>query len=103
MNDLTFNILKIVITIATVVLSAVVIPLLKEKLTDSRYQRLLEMVEITVRAAEQTIGSGQGAIKKDEVVKFVTEWMYSHGISITQEQLDQLIECAVYNLKLEAK
>lgn len=103
MNDLTFNILKIVITIATVVLSAVVIPLLKEKLTDSRYQRLLEMVEIAVRAAEQTIGSGQGAIKKDEVVKFVTEWMYSHGISITQEQLDQLIECAVYNLKLEAK
>lgn len=104
MNDLTFNILKIVITIATVVLSAAVIPLLKEKLNDSRYQRLLEMVEIAVRAAEQTIkGSGQGAIKKDEVTKFVTDWMFTHGIFITQEQLDQLIECAVYNLKMEAK
>lgn len=104
MNDLTFNILKIVITIVTVVLSAAVIPLLKEKLNDSRYQRLLEMVEIAVRAAEQTIkGSGQGAIKKDEVTKFVTDWMFTHGISITQEQLDQLIECAVYNLKMEAK
>lgn len=104
MNDLTFNILKIIISVATVLISAYVIPLLKEKLNDSKYQRLLEMVEIAVRAAEQTIkGSGQGAIKKDEVTLFVTEWMRTHGIMITQDQLDQLIECAVYNLKLEAK
>ena len=104
MNDLTFNILKIVIAVATVFVSAYVIPLLREKLHDSKYQRLLEMVEIAVRAAEQTIkGSKQGPYKKDEVVKFVTDWMIAHGISITQDQLDQLIECAVYNLKQEAK
>lgn len=102
MNDLTFNILKIVVAVATVFISAYVIPLLKEKLNDSRYNRLLDMVEIAVRAAEQTI-KADGAVKKDEVVKFVTEWMLAHGIAITQEQLDQLIECAVYNLKQEAK
>lgn len=102
MNELTFNILKIVVAVATVFISAYVIPLLKEKLNDSRYNRLLDMVEIAVRAAEQTI-KADGAVKKDEVVKFVTEWMIAHGISITQEQLDQLIECAVYNLKQEAK
>lgn len=104
MNDLTFNILKIVIAVTTVFVSLYVVPLLREKLTDSKYNRLLEMVEIAVRAAEQTIkGSGQGAIKKDEVLEFVTHWMLVHGISISQEQLDQLIECAVYNLKQEAK
>ena len=102
MNELTFNILKIVVAVATVFISAYVIPLLKEKLNDSRYNRLLDMVEIAVRAAEQTI-KADGAVKKDEVVKFVTEWMLAHGIAITQEQLDQLIECAVYNLKQEAK
>lgn len=102
MNELTFNILKIVVAVATVFISAYVIPLLREKLNDSRYNRLLDMVEIAVRAAEQTI-KADGAVKKDEVVKFVTEWMIAHGISITQEQLDQLIECAVYNLKQEAK
>lgn len=102
MNELTFNILKIVVAVATVFISAYVIPLLKEKLNDSRYNRLLEMVEIAVRAAEQTI-KADGAVKKDEVVKFVTQWMLAHGIAITQEQLDQLIECAVYNLKQEAK
>jgi LL-H family phage holin len=102
MNDLTFNILKIVVAVATVFISAYVIPLLREKLNDSRYNRLLDMVEIAVRAAEQTI-KADGAVKKDEVVKFVTQWMLAHGIAITQEQLDQLIECAVYNLKMEAK
>lgn len=102
MNELTFNILKIVVAVATVFISAYVIPLLKEKLNDSKYNRLLEMVEIAVRAAEQTIHS-EGSIKKDQVTQFVTQWMLDHGIAITQEQLDQLIECAVYNLKMEAK
>lgn len=104
MNDITFNILKIVVTIVTALVSAYVIPLLKEKLNDSKYQRLLDMVEIAVRAAEQTIqGSGLGAVKKDEVINFVSEWMMIHGVEISQGQLDQLIECAVYNLKMEAK
>lgn len=104
MNDLTFNILKIIVSVATVLISAYVIPLLKEKLNDSKYQRLLEMVEIAVRAAEQTIkGSGQGAIKKEEVVAFVSTWMVSHGINISDSQLDQLIEAAVWQLKQEAR
>lgn len=104
MNDLTFNILKIVVAIVAVLISAYIIPLLKEKVEDSKHERLLEAVEIAVRAAEQTIkGSGQGAIKKEEVINLVTEWMLSHGVIITDTQLDQLIECAVYNLKMEAK
>lgn len=102
MNDLTFNILKIVVAVATVFISAYVIPLLKEKLNDSRYNRLLDMVEIAVRAAEQTI-KADGAVKKDEVVKFVTQWMLAHGIAITQDQLDQLIECAVFNMNREVQ
>lgn len=102
MNDLTFNILKIVVAVATVFVSAYVIPLLREKLHDSRYNRLLDMVEIAVRAAEQTI-KADGAVKKDEVVKFVTQWMLAHGIAITQDQLDQLIECAVFNMNREVQ
>ena len=104
MNDVTFNILKIVVTVATALISAYVIPLLKAKLQEAKYARLLEMVEIAVRAAEQTIkGSGMGNVKKDEVVKFVTEWMLDHGIHITQDQLDQLIEAAVFSMNREVQ
>lgn len=102
MSELTFNILKIAVTLATVFISAYLIPLLKEKLNDSKYNRLLEMVEIAVRAAEQTIHS-EGSIKKDQVTQFVTEWMLDHGIAITQDQLDQLIEACVFNMKREVQ
>ena len=101
MNDLTFNILKIIVSVATVLISVYVIPLLKEKLNESKYQRLLDMVEIAVRAAEQTI-KADGSVKKDQVIEFVSYYMAQHGIAISHDQLDQLIECAVYNLKQEA-
>ena len=101
MNEITFTILKIVISVSAALISAFVIPLLKEKLADIKYQRLLEMVEIAVKAAEQTIGAGNGSIKKEEVINFVTNWMLSHGIMITEEQLDQLIEAAVYAMNNE--
>ena len=101
MDDLTFIVLKIVVSVSAALISAFVIPLLKEKITDMRYQRLLDMVEIAVRAAEQVIGDGNGHIKKDEVIKFVTDWMASHGIRVTEEQLDQLIEAAVYSMNNE--
>ena len=101
MYELTFMILKIVVSVSAALISAFVIPLLKEKITDIRYKRLLDMVEVAVRAAEQTMGEGHGHIKKDEVFKFVTDWMMSHGIKITEEQLDQLIEAAVYSMNNE--
>lgn len=104
MNDLTFNILKIIVSVATVLISVYVIPLLKEKLNESKYQRLLEMVETAVRAAEQTIkGSGQGAIKKEQVLESVSIWMLQHGVDITSEQLDELIEAVVFNMNREGK
>lgn len=97
MNELTFNILKIVVSISAALISAYVIPLLRAKLADMKYQRLLEVVETAVKAAEQTItGSGMGHVKKEEVLNFVRSWLLSHGIVITEEQLDQLIEAAVY-------
>lgn len=104
MNDISFTILKVVVSVATALISVYVIPLLREKFKNEKYNQIFEIVEVAVRAAEQTIkGSGMGAVKKDQVVDFVMNWATDHGIIITMEQLDQLIECAVYNLKLEAK
>lgn len=100
MNDVTFIILKAVITVCAALITAYVIPYLKVKLTDARYEKLLKIVVTAVEAAEQTFdASGMGAAKKEDVISFVTEWMLDHGISITQEQLDKLIEAAVFEMK----
>lgn len=102
MNEVTFNILKIVVSVVSALVAVYLIPFIKAKTADVKYQKLLDMVEVAVRAAEQTIkGSGQGAAKKEEVITFVTDWMMEHGVTITYDQLEQLIEAAVFNMKRE--
>lgn len=100
MNELTFDILKVVVSVCAALVTVYLIPYLKTLKEDKRYGALVDMVEVAVKAAEQTFRtSGQGAAKKEEVMKFVTEWMRSHGINIDSYQIDQLIECAVYQMK----
>lgn len=102
MDNVTMMILKLVISVCVALITAYAVPYLKTLKNDARYERMLDMVALAVRAAEQTItGSGLGAIKKAEVVKFVSEWLYGKGINITEDELDQLIEAAVYSMKQE--
>ena len=99
MNDITFIILKLVISVVAALFAYYAIPLFKKKMADDKFAELLGVIDIAVKAAEQTVkGSGMGPIKKDNVVIYVTEWMNKNGIEISKEQLDQLIEAAVYEL-----
>lgn len=100
MNDVTLTILKIVISVCSALITIYLIPYIYTLKEDKKYASLVAMVEVAVKAAEQTFReSGQGAAKKEEVIKFVSEWMNSKGVTISQEQLSQIIECAVYQLK----
>lgn len=100
MNELTFHLLKIVISVCTALIAYYLIPILKNKIKDDKYARLIEMINIAVRAAEQTVkGSKMGAVKKEDVIIFINNWMNQNGFSITQDQLSQLIEAAVFSMK----
>ena len=102
MNEITFDILKIVISVCATIITVYAVPYLKTLKEDRRYAQILEMVEVAVRAAEQTIkGSGKGMEKKKEVENIIYAWLMEKGIEITPEQINQLIECAVYQLKQE--
>jgi len=102
MNDITFMILKIVISICAALVTVYLIPYIKTLKEDKRYGQLLDMVEVAVKAAEQSLKNESGEFKKSEVLSYVAKWMQENGIKVTQEQLDQLIECAVYQMKQEA-
>ncbi len=99
MNDITFMVLKVVISICTALVTVYLIPYIKTLKEDKRYAQLLAMVETAVKAAEQTWKSETGQYKKSEVLSFVAHWMEENGVKVTQEQLDQLVECAVYRMK----
>ena len=104
MENITYMILKIVISICAALFTAYVVPYLKTLRNDRRFSALIDMVKVGVLAAEQTIReSGQGAVKKEQVIEFVRDWMEKQGLDITHEQLSELIEAAVYSMKQEAK
>lgn len=100
MNDITFMILKLVISVATAIVTAYLIPFLKSQTKTRQQEEILQMVNIAVRAAEQSLANGK--VKKTDVITFVTTWLEERGIKITDEQLDKLIEAAVYSMNNES-
>lgn len=103
MDELTFTIYKVVISICVALATVYLVPYLKTLRNDARYQSMIDMIAVAVRAAEQTItGSGQGAVKKERVIAFVKDWLNAQGIKITDEQLSELIEAAVFAMNRNA-
>ena len=99
MNDILFEILKAVVIVAVMVVTRYVVPWIKSKISESQYAVVVALIETAVAAAEQTItAEGSGEEKKAQVLEYVQTELAERGITITDEQLDTLIEAAVYAL-----
>lgn len=102
MNEITFSILQIVVSVCMIIVMRYVIPYLKAKLQSVIDESLWNAIMREVKSVEQTItGSKMGAIKKEEVIQRIYGWANKHGIEITDEQISQLIEAAVFIMKNE--
>lgn len=101
MNDITYLIVRCIVVLLATIISAYVIPYIKSKLDEAKYKNLLEAIKTAVQAVEQTMEDNQE--KKTEVVNVISTYLMTHNIDITPNQLDRLIESAVYVLKQEKK
>ena len=96
MNDYMSIIVKIVVSVLLVIISRYLIPYLKTLYDDTKWKKFLDMVYDAVDAAEQIIREPKsGAQKKEMVTKFIKEYLEKIGISVTEEELNILIEAAV--------
>ena len=94
MYDIT-PIIKIVLTLISAILTIFVIPYIKSKTTSAQQEEINAWVKIAVTAAEQLYkGQGRGEEKK----KYVIEWLATKGIKVDENELDAMIEAAVYEL-----
>lgn len=93
-----FDITPIIETVAAliaVIFTAVVIPYIKSKTTTQQQAQINAWVKIAVAAAEQIYkGSGRGEEKKE----YVINWLEERGFTLDEDELDALIESAVYEL-----
>lgn len=101
MSDIVFTVLECIICVLVILMMRVVLPYIRMRVTQLSDDELLKQVIYAVKSVEQDpmFQSQLGSVKKEEVLVRITAWANKHGIDITQEQLSQLIETAVYIMK----
>ncbi len=83
-----------IIMLLSALITTFLIPMLRQKLSDDKKEKLIFWVKTAVKAAEQIYGSKTGQQKKDYVVAF----LLSKGIVIDIDEVTALIESEVYKL-----
>lgn len=95
MNNVVYQIATLIISLIGVVLTSLVVPLVKTKVNKNKLTIAEMWVNVAVAAAEQIfLAPQQGTNKKIYVIEFLN----SKGIKLTEEELNVLIEAAVYEL-----
>lgn len=96
MIDIT-PIINALITLLSVIITAVLIPLIRSRISNARCEKILTWTRIAVMAAEQIYqGSGRGAEKKNYVIEFLNK----HGLTYDESAIDALIESSVKMLNI---
>lgn len=88
-------ILTAIIALIGAVITYYVIPVLKGKISADQWNEMVKWVTIAVKAAEQLKDAGLITMpKKDFVIAFLKD----KGITITDSELDALVEAAVFEI-----
>lgn len=100
MNEILYEILKASIVLVLILLTRYAVPYLKQMVENSKYEWVVKWAEVAVKSAEQTVfGDKKGPERKAIVTKFIKKMLLQKNISISDEQLNNIIEAAVFAMK----
>lgn len=89
------NIFYVVLSIVSVLVTGVLVPVLKQKYGKEKVLSVMDAVDIAVKAAEQIYKDNkQGNLKKQYVLMRLNE----QGFKVTEKELDDMIEASVLEL-----
>lgn len=89
------DLLCAILSLASVIVTTFLVPLLRAKLSDASLARLKDWAGVAVNAAEQLYGSASGAKKK----AFVLSFLEKRGFHVDSDAVNAAIENAVRRLK----
>jgi hypothetical protein len=87
--------------ISVVVVTRYLVPLIREHIDASKLSAVATWAEKAVLKAQQVMSAKSGEDRKAVVTEFLKEILTAKNISISDEQLDTLIEAAVKQMKIE--
>lgn len=97
MDDMIVKIALAVLSIASALITGLLIPYLRTKISKEKREKYYEIVLVAVKAAEQIFRKhNTGATKKDYVLKKLREL----GVKLSNDELNMLIESAVKELNV---
>lgn len=100
MNEILYEILKSVLVLVLILITRYAVPYLKQKVENSKYEWVVKWAEIAVKSTEQTIfGDKKGPERKAIVTEFIKKMLVQKNISLSDEQLNNIIEAAVFAMK----
>lgn len=101
MNDIVFEALKLIVMVCALAITRYVIPWIKEALGAEKLAAAERLVKQTVLWAQQTRWDRTGQERKAIVTEYIKKMLTAKNISITDDQLDILIEAAVKEMKIQ--
>lgn len=101
MSDIVFEAVKLIVMVAALVLARYLIPWAKEMLGADRLAAIEKWVKYAVEMAQQVYWSKDGTERKAIVTEFLKGILTEKDISLSDEQLDVLIEAAVKEMKMQ--
>lgn len=99
-TDILFEILKLVVIIATAVVTRYVVPYLKEKIGAEKLAAIENEVRTLVLAVQQLYPNKTGDERLYIVTQETSKFLNEKGIELTADQIRYLIESAVKEMKL---
>ncbi len=97
--ELITKITEAIVTVVIILISAYVIPWLKNRVGEDKYNHIISFAETAVRSAEKIYTPEEWAQKKRYAVEIVQARAKEVGIKITLEEINAIIEGAVQAVK----
>lgn len=101
MEEIIFEVIKIIVMVAALVVARYLVPWLKEKIGADKLTQIEKWARYAVEMAQQVHWSKPGEDRKAIVTEFLREILIAKNISISDEQLNVLIEAAVKEMKMQ--
>lgn len=101
MSDICFEGLKILVMVAVLVLTRYVLPWVKSKADSEKLNLVTQWAYKTVLMVQQTMKTTDGKEKKAIVTQFLKEILQEKNITLSDAQIEILIEAAVKQMKLQ--
>ena len=93
------QILNAVVTVICLVITGILIPLIKAKIGQEKFNQIRQYTEIAVRSAEQLYTPEEWKEKKQYVYDYILRKVNELGIGLDEADIDLIVEGIVNQVK----